>query len=257
MSSEKVKGAGQGAMSGASAGASVGAVVGGPVGAAVGAVIGAVVGGVAGVFAGGHAKKAKKAMKRAAAIQQEREKESYRQQLLSQIRQARIARASNLAAAVAAGIEEGSGSQGAMSSIGSQISNVVEYMSVDRGRAVEIANLYAKAKKEAKMSNDQMQTIQTTSAIIGGVGAGMNIYAAGANAAAGEGAKAMAEQSTMQSSLAASSNPALSASLANSAASYTSQAAAYQTAYNWNMVGASIGLGGISSGTQTYLKLNK
>ena len=150
-----------GAGTGAAAGAAIGAMAGG-VGAVPGAVIGAVIGGTIGVvggfMSGGKAKKARKYAQKAAAIQQQREQEAYRQSLLAQIRQARISRASNLAAAVAAGTEEGSGAQATLSSIGSQISNIVEYMSVDRGRAVEQANYLSRAKKNAA-SAQQIQSI--------------------------------------------------------------------------------------------------
>lgn len=153
---EQVGGATGGALSGAGTGASVGAMVGGPVGAVAGAAIGAVVGGIGGFMSGSKAKKARKYAQKAAKIQQQREQEAYRQNLLSQIRQARISRASNLATAVAAGVEEGSGAQAALSSIGSQISNVVEYMSVDRGRAVQQAHYLAKAGKNAQAAKDIM-----------------------------------------------------------------------------------------------------
>lgn len=166
---EQVSGATSGGLSGAgsgvAAGATVGAAIGmagGPIGAVGGAVIGAAVGAtigaIGGFMSGGKAKKAKKYAQKAAKIQQQREQEAYRQSLLAQIRQARIARASNLAAAVAAGTEEGSGAQATMSSIGSQIANVVEYMSVDRGRAVQQAAYLSKAKKNAAAAQ-QIQSI--------------------------------------------------------------------------------------------------
>jgi len=154
---EQASGATSGALGGAATGAAAGAAFGG-VGAVVGAVVGGVIGGVGGFMSGGKAKKARKYAQKAAAIQQQREQEAYRQSLLAQIRQARISRASNLAAAVAAGTEEGSGAQATLSSIGSQTANIVEYMSVDRGRAVEQANYLSRAKKNA-VSAQQIQSI--------------------------------------------------------------------------------------------------
>lgn len=137
---------GQGAISGASTGASAGAAF-GPWGAVIGGVIGAVAGGIGGFVSGGKKKKASRYMKLATQLQQQREAEAYKQNLLAQIRQARIARTSALASAVAAGSEEDSGAQGALSSYGAQTANIVEYLSVDRGRAINIANYTARAKK--------------------------------------------------------------------------------------------------------------
>jgi len=167
--SEEATYAASGAMSGAGAGVSTGAAVGaaigmagGPIGivagAAIGAAVGATVGAIGGFMGGKKAKKARKYAQKAAAIQQQREQEAYRQSLLAQIRQARISRASNLAAAVAAGTEESSGAQAALSSIGSQTANIVEYMSVDRGRAVQQAAYLSKAKKNAAAAQ-QIQSI--------------------------------------------------------------------------------------------------
>lgn len=154
---ETASGATSGALSGAGQGAAAGAAFGGW-GAVIGGVIGGVVGGLGGGFAGSKAKKATKYARKAVKIQKEREQEAYRQNLLAQIRQARISRASNLAASVAAGIEEGSGSQATLSSIGSQISNVVEYMSVDRNKAVKQAKYMQRAGLNANKAK-QIQSI--------------------------------------------------------------------------------------------------
>lgn len=155
--SEQESGAASGVMGGAGTGVVAGATIGSVIpgvgtlaGGIIGGIVGGAVGGIGGFMGGSKAKKARKYAQKAAKIQQQREQEAYRQSLLSQIRQARISRASNLAMAVAGGIEEGSASQGNLSSIGSQISNVVEYMSVDRGRAVQQANYLAKAGKNAQ-----------------------------------------------------------------------------------------------------------
>lgn len=150
----------QGALGGAGqmavAGAAVGSVVPGigtVLGAAIGGVVGGIAGGIGGFMSGKKKKKAAKYMKKANQIQQQREAEAYKQNLLSQIRQARITRASMLATTVAAGAEEGTGSQGALASYGSQTANIVEYMSVDRGRAIDVANYMARAKKNLSTAN--------------------------------------------------------------------------------------------------------
>lgn len=166
-----------GAGQGAAAGAAVGSVVPGigtGLGLAVGAVIGGAIGGIGGFMSGGKKKKAAKYMKKAIALQQQREAEAYKQNMLSQIRNARIARASAMAATVAAGTEEGTGAQGALSSYGSQTANVVEYLSVDRGRAVQAAQYTARAKKNLSTA----AAIDTTTNGIINLGASIaNAYA--------------------------------------------------------------------------------
>lgn len=147
------KGALAGAGSGAVAGAAIGSV-GGPIGAAAGAVIGAIVGAVGGVFSGLSSNKAKKKRKKAAAIQRQREEAAHEQSILYDIRKARIARASSLAASVAAGATQSSGSSGALSSIGSQVANTIEYKSVDAGRAAEISSLIGEAKSLEQRAED-------------------------------------------------------------------------------------------------------
>ena len=178
-------GAGQGAEAGAAVGAAIGSAAGGVgalpgalIGGAIGAVVGAIGGGIGGFMSGGKKKKAAKYMKMATAIQQQREAEAYKQNLLSQIRQARITRASMLATTVAAGAEQGSGSQGALASYGSQTANIVEYMSVDRGRAVQVAQLSARAKKNLSTA----QAIDTTTNGIIQLGSSIaNAYASAKN----------------------------------------------------------------------------
>ena len=176
-----MSGAGTGMGAGASVGAAVG-MVGGPAGAAAGALVGAgigaaiggLVGGVGGFMSGGKKKKAAKYAKKARALQRQREDEAYKQNLLSQIRQARISKASMLASTVAAGAEEGSGSEGALSSYGAQTANVVEYLSVDRGRAVQAAYYASRAKKNASTAS----AIDTTAQGIVNLGASAaNAYA--------------------------------------------------------------------------------
>lgn len=160
--SNAATGAGTGAIQGAGAGAAVGMMVGGPVGAGIGAVIGAVVGGVWGGFGGSLGDKAEKKLKQAKQIQRQREQDAYKQKLLSTLRQGRIQRSSALAAAVAANAINSSSSEAALSSIGSQIANQVEYMSVDQGRAVKIEQLTNKASKLAKRAETQQQLLSAT-----------------------------------------------------------------------------------------------
>lgn len=176
--SNAAKGAATGAVQGAGAGAAVGSVIPG-IGTVVGAAVGAVVGGVWGAFGGSFGDKAEKKLKQAKRIQKQREQDAYKQKLLSTLRQGRIQRSSALAAAVAANAINSSSTVGALSSIGSQIANQVEYMSVDQGRAVKIEQLTNKAKKLADTAEMHQQLITYTSAA---VTAGANAYAL-ANAA--------------------------------------------------------------------------
>lgn len=164
--SNAATGAGTGAIQGAGAGAAVGMMVGGPVGAGVGAVIGAVVGGVWGGFGGSLGDKAEKKLKQAKQLQRLREQDAYKQKLLSTLRQGRIQRSSALASAVAANAINSSSTEAALSSIGSQIANQVEYMSVDQGRAVKIEQLTNKASKLAKRAETQQQLLSATTGSI-------------------------------------------------------------------------------------------
>lgn len=160
----------KGAATGAVQGAAAGAAVGGPVGAAIGAVIGT----AWGAFAGGLGDKAEKKLKQAKQLQRLRERDAYKQRLLSTLRQGRIQRASSLAAAVAANAINSSGTEAALSSIGSQLANQVEYMSVDQGRAVKIEQLTSKGKKLAKRASTHQQALSATTAVLslGGLAAG-------------------------------------------------------------------------------------
>lgn len=181
-----LSGAGSMTSAGAVAGATIGSVVpgvgtafGAVVGGAIGAVVGGIAGGIGGAFSGKKKKKAKRYARMAAALQKQREEEAYKQSFLSQVRSARIARASALASIIAAGTEEGSGAQGALSSYGSQTANIVEYLSVDRGRAVQAAKYAARAKKNMSTAS---AIDKTTSGLIdlGGAiaKAGASAYAA-------------------------------------------------------------------------------
>lgn len=151
----------QGNIVGGSVGASSGFKYGGPWGALIGGLIGATVGTVGGFLSGKKRSRAKKYARMAAAIQQQREAEAYKQNFLAQMRQARIERASMLASTVAAGAEEGSGSQGALSSYGSQVANIAEYMSVDRGRALQAAYYSSRAKKNTSVAQSIDSFVQT------------------------------------------------------------------------------------------------
>ena len=208
--SEQTRGTISGGTQGIASGASLGFAVGGPLGAVIGGIAGGIVGGIGGAIAGKHGKKAKKYMRMAMQVQQKREKEAYRQQYLSVLRQGRIQRASSLAAAVAMGIESSSGAQASLSSIGSQIANQVEYMSVDRGREVLVSELLAKAKKQQQKSSNTMGMVSTGATIVGAIGtavslAGAMTASAAASEAAGKGAGGMAQASGIGSSAATSS----------------------------------------------------
>lgn len=203
--SEKNKGAASGAVQGAASSASLGFAVGGPLGAVIGGIAGGIVGGIGGAIAGKHGDKAKKYMRMAQMVQQQREREAYRQQYLSVLRQGRIQRASSLAAAVAMGIEGSSGAQAAVSSIGSQIANQVEYMSVDRGREILISELLAKAKKQQQKSQDKMGMVSTGATIVGTIGTAVSLgsalsASAAATEAAGKGVGGVASASGLGSS---------------------------------------------------------
>ena len=204
--SETAIGAGSGAVSGAATGAVVGSVIPGVgtlAGAIVGGLIGSTWGGISGSFGDKSkkkAKQAKQALQLAAMIQQQREEEAYRQNLLAEIRSARLQRSSSLAAAVAAGVEEGSGAQGALSAIGSGIANLVEYMSVDRGRAVQIGQLQTysehlsnKAQKLSKKSQTSAQAMNTTFAL---AGMGASLYSMAGAASATNAANAASTSGT-------------------------------------------------------------
>lgn len=212
--SEQQKGATSGAMQGAAAGASFGAAVGSiipGVGTAIGAVVGAVVGGVAGAFGGAKGGKygdtAIQKQKLANIIQYQREQEAYRQQYLRVLREGRIQRASSLAAAVAMGIEGGSGAQAALSSIGSQVANQVEYMSVDRSREILAAYLQGESARYQKKSSDTMGMVSTASTVVGAIGTAISLGSAlaassAASTAAKAGAGGVAQASGVGSSVA-------------------------------------------------------
>ena len=212
--SEKQKGATSGAAQGAGAGLSAGASIGsffGPVGTAIGAVVGAVVGGVAGALGGakggGYGDTAIRKQRMANFIQSQREQEAYRQQYLRVLREGRIQRASSLAAAVAMGIEGGSGAQASVSSIGSQIANQVEYMSVDRAREIMAAYLQGESARYQKKSSDTMGMVSTASTVVGAIGTAISLgsslaASSAATTASQAGAGGVAQASGMGSSVA-------------------------------------------------------
>lgn len=268
------------AASGAASGAVSGAAVGTAINPGIGTAVGAIVGGVWGAFSGSlgdkskkKAKQASQAQQLAAIIQQQREAEAYRQNLLAEIRTARIQRASSLAAAVAAGVEEGSGSQGALGAIGSSTANIIEYMSVDRGRAEQAAfyqtyagHLSNQAKKLSKKSQQSAQMMNTTFALasMGAAAYSMAGSAAASQAAsqAGSSASGVASASGAGSGLATqtvqqvsgntaglyASTPAIGpagiGSGAWSSADWTAAANQLQTRAMWQQTAASIASNG-------------
>lgn len=216
--SEKSKGATSGAMQGAAAGASAGAAIGsffGGVGAVpgyvIGGVVGAVVGGIGAAFGGakggGYGDTAIRKQRMANFIQFQREQEAYRQQYLRVLREGRIQRASSLAAAVAMGIEGGSGAQASVSSIGSQIANQVEYMSVDRAREIIVSYLQGESARYQKKSSDTMGMVSTASTVVGAIGTAISLgsslaASSAATTAAKAGAGGVAQASGIGSSAA-------------------------------------------------------
>lgn len=159
-------------MSGVAKGAAKGFVQGAQTSVSVGFADGGlsmVIGTVWGAFAGSKIDKAEKKLKQAKALQRQRERDAYKQRLLSTLRQGRIQRASSLAAAVAANAINSSGTEAALSSIGSQIANQVEYMSVDQGRINKIEALVGSADKlarQAQLHEDLMSTVSSASSNI-------------------------------------------------------------------------------------------
>lgn len=218
--SNAAKGAGTGFVQGAAAGAAVG----GP----VGAVIGAIIGTAWGAFAGSLGDKAEKKMKQAKAIQRERENEAYRQKLLSTLRQGRIQRSSALAAAVAANAMNSSSTTAALSSIGSQIANQVEYMSVDQGRIAKIEALTGKAKKLANKSEMHQQAMSATATVVSLGALASSASAAGAGAAGTETVAANSAYAVPASQVGTTTIQAMTPEAAASFISQAPQAAALQ-----------------------------
>ena len=189
--SEQQKGAASGALQGAASGATTGAAFGGWIGAIVGGVVGGIAGAFGGAKGGKYGDIAKQKQQLAQLTQFEREEEAYRQQYLSVLRQGRIQRASSLAAAVAMGSEQGSGSAGALGSIGSQIANQVEYMSVDRAREILASYLQGEAQRYSQKSADTMGMVSTASTIVGAIGTAYSLGSSmAASSAAAEASKA-------------------------------------------------------------------
>lgn len=143
-----------GGLSGATAGAATGATVGaagGPFGAGLGALVGGAIGAIGGLFGSKKAKKAKKYLKKASAIQSQREANSVADQYRQMLRTARVARAGSLAASLSSGIETSSLSTSALSSIGSQAQYNVQFLAEDR-RLFSIYKRYM--EKAGQLAND-------------------------------------------------------------------------------------------------------
>lgn len=143
---------GLGIGTGAAQGAAAGSVFGG-----WGAAIGGVIGGIGGFFGGSKAKKAKKYMKKANAVQKEREQNAVEAQYLQMLREARMQRAGSLAASTNLGISTSSLSTSALSSIGSQAQYNVQFLGEDR----RLFSLYAKYMEKAGQAVDMYKTIFT------------------------------------------------------------------------------------------------
>lgn len=135
-------------------GAIQGGVTGASYGGLPGAIVGAIVGGTIGAFGGGKASSAKKAAKRAAWIQQRRERNAEDAQYLAMIRQARLARSGSLAASASYGISTSSLATSALSSIGSQSQYSVQYTANDERLLAKYKFYAKKAGKYAKASQN-------------------------------------------------------------------------------------------------------
>lgn len=149
-----------GALQGATAGASTGFMFGGPVGAGIGSIVGGVIGGIGGIFGGKKAKKAKKYMKKASAIQSEREQNMTADQFRQMLRTARTARAGSMAASIASDITTSSLSTSALSSIGSQAQYNVQFLAEDR-RLYSLYKTYM--EKAGQKANDYTNTMNLIS----------------------------------------------------------------------------------------------
>lgn len=155
MPNEVYMGAVSEGVQGAATGAKVGGAFGGGYGAAIGAIIGGAIGTTVGAFGGSKARKARKYAKKAAAIQQQREKNETYALMLQQIREGRITRASSLASSSALGIATSSLSTSALSSIGSQLGYNLQYTAED-SRLYDMYKLYM---KKAGKAAQKYQTI--------------------------------------------------------------------------------------------------
>lgn len=145
-----------GAVEGAKAGAAIGSVI--PVvGTVAGAVIGGVIGAVAGVFSNKKKKAAKRAGKEAARIGRQQQSMQLGLQRRDMIREARA----NRALAVAAGGSEdrvsGSGTVGASSSTGAQLTEALNYFDT---QVILDYNANEQRKKAGKFAG-QAQDINT------------------------------------------------------------------------------------------------
>lgn len=169
---------GSGALSSAGAGASLGTAIMPGWGTVIGAAIGAVVGAVGGAFTGNKTTKAVKYQRMAKAIQAEREENATYAQYLQYIREARVARAQSLQSAVNAGVASSSLSQGAASSIGSQISYTTQYLAEDYrlnklyNRYMELAGKNATNAETYKGIHSALDTAVSTAAMAYGLYSG-------------------------------------------------------------------------------------
>ena len=149
-----VAGAGVGIAAGAATGAAMGSVVPG-IGTAIGAVVGATVGIVSGAFTGKSKKKAKRYARLANQVQQQREANRDYEQFLQMVRQQRLARASTLSQAVAAGLSDASAVSGAVSGQQSQTAHGINYLAEDRRLQELYLSYMNRAGVAASVAKDQ------------------------------------------------------------------------------------------------------
>lgn len=146
-----------GAASGAASGAAAGMMVAGP----IGAVIGGIVGGVVGLFGGKKAKKARKFAEKAQKVERQQAQLGAAVQRRDMIRQARMARAQAVAASAAEGGGlQSSAPQGAVASIGSQLTSNINYFDWQTDLSNEAQQYKAKAGKYARQANAISSTFE-------------------------------------------------------------------------------------------------
>lgn len=163
MSSESTSGA----LSGAGQGAAAGAMVAGP----IGAVIGGIIGGIAGLFGGKKAAKARKFAEKANATERQQAQLQAGVQRRDMIRQARMVRAQAVAASAAEGGGlQSSAPQGAISSIGSQLTSNINYFDYQVGLSNQAQQYRSKAGKYARSAAAFTTGISALSSIASNAG---------------------------------------------------------------------------------------
>lgn len=191
-----------------------GAAVGGPIGAVIGGVAGAVAGAFSGASFGRKKAKAKRYQRLALEAQKDRQENSAYMEYLQQIRQARMARAKSLQAAVNSGVGSSSLASGALSSISSQLALNTQYTAEDF-RLVSEYNKYMRlAQKNVNAVSKAQTGLNMFNTVVGMVGAASLAGSAGAGAGAGAGVEAGVEAGAAGTTSAAGTTAAAGTSAA-------------------------------------------